>query len=220
MTTLLFVLAAVTAEPSSPTSLPITPPPSIVELAEAAASAPMAPSAPRRAAARPADDFPELEYTFIEANYTIRDSDDADDKLDGWNLTGSLELPLNFFLQGTVSDWSGDADVQEYRIGAGWHFGLIPRLDAYGILSYNHLEYDDSTGDFSDDGTAAELGLRFMLTRSLEANGRFLWVDADGSDSGAGLGARYYITDFLSAGANYDVIGDDELIAAGLRFEF
>src|SRR5215213_3905299 len=33
-----------------------------------------------------ADDFPALEYTYIEGNYVWRDSDALDDKLNGWEF--------------------------------------------------------------------------------------------------------------------------------------
>lgn len=170
-----------------------------------------APSAP--------EEFPEFEYTYIEASYLWLDSDTLDDELNGWDLTGSFELPANFFLQATVRQQSSDADVNKYSVGAGWHFGLLGRLDTYGVLSYQHIEVDGSASDFDEDGVGAELGLRFSLTRRIELNGRFLWTDIDESDSGGGLGARFYFTERLSAGAYYDKFGSDDQVTAGLRFE-
>ena len=46
-------------------------------------------------------DKPGFSYTYVEGNYVLLDSDAADDNLDGFELTGSLELPLNFFVQAT-----------------------------------------------------------------------------------------------------------------------
>ena len=160
-----------------------------------------------------------MEYTYVEASYVWLDSDSLDDQLDGWDLTGSFELPMNFFLQATVRQQSANADVDSYTIGAGWHFGLVPRLDAYGILQYQSVDVSGSASDFTDDGVGAELGLRFSLTRAIELNGRFRWSDVENSDSSGGLGARYYFGSILSAGANFDQAGNDELITAGLRFE-
>lgn len=176
--------------------------------------------APYASGAAAADDFPEMEYTYIEANYVWTDSGIVDDTLDGWEFTASLELPLNFFLQGTYLDQSSDADVTVYRIGAGWHFGFTSRLDAYGILGYQGIEVDDSTGDFDDDGVSGEIGLRALLTDSFEVNGRARWADVEDSEFGGGVGARFYITERLSAGANYDQVSGDDIISTGLRFEF
>jgi len=165
------------------------------------------------------DEFPKMEYTYVEASYVYLDSDQLNDKFDGWDLTGSFELPMNFFLQASVRQQSADADFDQYKIGAGWHFGLIPRLDAYGILSYQDVEVSGSGSDFSDAGVGAELGLRFSLLKKLELNGRYQWSDLENSDSSGGLGARWYLTERFSIGANFDRAGDDDLISAGLRFE-
>lgn len=165
------------------------------------------------------DDFPEMEYTYIEANYLVRDSDAANETLDGWEVTGSFELPANFFVQATVNQLSGDADLTGYRVGAGWHFGFLSRFDAYGILSYDSLELDGSADDFSDDSVAAEVGLRVLLTRSIEVNGRMQWTDTGDGDPSAGVGGRYYFSGALSAGLRFDTTGNDTIVAGGLRFE-
>ena len=165
------------------------------------------------------DDFPPLEYTYVEANYVRRDSDLANETLDGWDLTGSLELPMNFFLQATGHSLSGDTDLSGYRIGAGWHFGLMSRLDAYAILGYEHLKLSGSGNDDSEDSASGEIGARLMITHRIEANARLLWADLGDNDKGAGLGARFYIIPRFSVGARYDRLGDDDVISAGLRFE-
>ncbi len=164
-------------------------------------------------------DFPPMEYTYVEGSYVRLDSDALNETLDGWDLTGSFELPMNFFLQASARQQSANADVDTYRFGAGWHFGLVPRLDAYGMLSYESVDVSGSASNSNSDGAAAELGLRFSITRKIEVNGRFLWADVESSDSGGGLGARFYLTERLSIAANYDVLGNDELLTTGLRFE-
>lgn len=170
-------------------------------------------------AALEVDEFPQMEYTYVEASYVSLDNGQIDERLDGWDLTGSFELPMNFFLQASVRQLSAGADLDQYRIGAGWHFGLVPRLDAYGILSYQDVELSGSGSDYSDGGAGAELGLRFALLKKLELNGRVQWSDLENSDTSAGLGARWYLTERFSLGANYDDAGGDALITAGLRFE-
>jgi hypothetical protein len=166
-----------------------------------------------------ADDMPEMEYTYIEANYLWTDSDAADESVGGAEFIGSLELPLNFFLQGAYTIQEDNVDVETYRLGAGWHFGLIPRLDVYGLVSYVHAELDGSASDFSSDGVAADLGARFLLTDSLEINGAIKWVDVENEQTGISLGARFYITDSISLGGRVDVLEDDESYGAGLRLE-
>lgn len=205
MTTLLSLLAA--ALPSQPVYA--------LEPVSFSAAIPLASYAPVRAP----DDLPDLEYTYIEVNYLTTDSDALDDRIDGGEITASFELPLNFFLQGTASKQDGDADLTKYRVGAGWHIGFLSRFDAYGILSYETIEVDGSGVDFDDDSVAAEAGLRVLLTRSIEVNGRALWSDNGEGDPFYGVGARYYFTEHLSVGVRGDTDGHDDLLAAGLRLE-
>ena len=176
--------------------------------------------APIRWSAPLADDFPPLEYTYVEANYVRRDSKLADETLDGWDLTGSLELPMNFFLQATGHDQSGDATLSGYRLGAGWHFGLFSRVDGYVIAGYEHLKLSDSANDDTEDAFSGELGGRVMITHKIEANARLLYADLGDRNPGAGVGARWYLMPRLSIGARYDRLGDDDVVSAGARFEF
>jgi hypothetical protein len=182
---------------------------------------PVAGSPAFRTAAAPVvdDDVPEMEYTYIEANYLWTDSDDADDTLGGWELVGSLELPLNFFGQISVSQQSDDADLEQYRIGAGYHLPLGARLDAFGILSFAHTEVDDSGNDFDDEGVAAELGGRFLVNPKLEVNGSVEWMDVEESETGVGFGARWYFIDALSLGGRIERVDTDESFSVGLRLE-
>jgi Outer membrane protein beta-barrel domain len=165
------------------------------------------------------DEFPQMEYTYVEANYVWADSDYSSDNLDGVDLTGSFELPANFFLQATVRDQSASSDVTGYRVGAGWHMGFVSRFDAYAILQYAHLEVSSSNSDFTDDGIGAELGLRMMLTKSIELNTRVLYADVGNNDSSFGLGARYYFNGTLSVGARVDTGNAETSVSSGLRFE-
>ena len=166
----------------------------------------------------PSDDLPEMEYTYVEANYIVTDSHDLDETLKGVELTGSLELPLNFFGQVTYTRQTNDADVDVWKIGAGYHLPVGSRLDAYGILSYVHAEVSDGIDD-SEDGAAAELGLRFMLLQNLEVNGAAKWIDLNEDDYGLAVGARWYLIDRLSFGGRLESIDSDTTVALGARFE-
>jgi opacity protein-like surface antigen len=166
----------------------------------------------------PSDDLPEMEYTYVEANYIVTDSDDLDETLKGVELTGSLELPLNFFGQVTYTRQSNDADVDVWKLGAGYHLPIGSRLDAYGILSYVHAEVSDGIDD-SEDGAAAELGVRFMLLQNVELNGAAKWIDLNEDDYGIAVGARWYLIDRLSFGGRLETIDSDTTVALGARFE-
>ena len=163
-------------------------------------------------------DKPGFSYTYIEGNYVRLDSDTADDNLDGFELTGSLELPLNFFAQLTGSTLSGDADLEQYRLGAGWHFALGDTLDAYGILSFVDQDFHDGVSD--ESGLTADAGVRLMVTPKVEVQGFAEWADVDGSEVGIGGGARYYLTQRLSLGLQGLFIDSGDKLTAGARFQF
>lgn len=163
-------------------------------------------------------DKPGFSYTYVEANYTGLDSDAADDTLDGFELTGSLELPLNFFVQATSSTLNGDADLNQLRLGAGWHISLGDTLDGYGVLSYVDQEFDSGVDD--ESGVAADAGVRLMLTSRIEVSGYGEWADVEDSEVGLGAAARYYFTSSLSLGARALLIDNADTWALGLRFQF
>jgi len=166
------------------------------------------------------DDKPTFSYTFVEANYLWTDIDGLDDPLDGWEVRGSIELPLNLFIQGSYSEISDTEEFHEYRLGLGWHLTLGKSIDAYGILSVAGAELEDSAFDADEDGIAGEVGARFLLGEKIELNGRAEWVDVDGSEVGFGAGGRFYFNSSLSAGLDVGFIDESESYSAGLRFEF
>jgi hypothetical protein len=167
----------------------------------------------------PVEDVPEMEYTYIEANYLWTDSDTLDETVDGVEVTGSLELPLNLFAQLTASRQSGDVDLDQYRLGIGYHLSIGSRIDAYGILSAAHAETDGSDDDFDDDGIAGEVGVRMLLTPRIEVNGSAEWADVDESDYGVGVGGRFYLIDMLSLGARAEFLDSGDSYTVGVRFE-
>ena len=163
---------------------------------------------------------PELSFRYVELNYLITDSDDADETLGGLELLGSLELPLNFFCQASISSQSDDADLDQYRLGAGYHLPIGDLVMAYGLLSYARTEVDDTGDDFDDNGGAGELGARMLASPKLELNGAAKWVNVDDNDFGLSLGARWYFTKAVSLGGRIDSIEGEDSIALGARFQF
>jgi hypothetical protein len=163
-------------------------------------------------------DRPGFSYTFIEANYIVLDSDAADDNIDGFELKGSLELPLNFFAQLSGSSLSGDADLDQYRIGAGWHFALGKTIDAYGILSY--VDQNFSNGIDDENGLTGDVGARLALTPKVEVLGFAEWADVESSEVGVGAGGRFYVTERLSLGLQALFIDTGDEWTAGARFQF
>jgi hypothetical protein len=158
-------------------------------------------------------------YTYVELNYLLTDSDAADDTLGGLELVGSLELPLHFFGQAGISRQSDDADLDQFRLGVGYYLPVAEQFDVYGLLSYARFEVDDSGADFDDDGTAAEIGARTLISPKFELNGAGKWTNLDDDEVGLGLGARYYMTEALSLGGRLETIDDEDTVAVGVRYQ-
>jgi opacity protein-like surface antigen len=163
-------------------------------------------------------DRPGFSYTYVELNYTRFDPDSANEHLDGLELTGSLGLPLGFFVQATDAQLNGDVDLNQYRVGAGWHFALGSTIDAYGLLSYSGQNFNNGVPD--EDGIIGDLGVKFAVTPKIELNGYGEWADVSKSAAGLGLGVRYFLTERLSLGLRGLFIDTGDEWAAGLRFQF
>ena len=188
------------------------------DLASGYVYAPSFTNAPSYAYTPEGADRPGFSYTYAELNYILLDSDAADDNINGGELAGSLELPLNLFIQAGVSTLSGDADLEEYRLGAGWHFGLGQLIDAFGILSFVDHNYDSGISD--ESGVTADAGVRFALTPKIELTGYGEWADVEDSEVGLGLGGRFYLTERLSLGLRTLIIDSGNEWVGGVRFQF
>lgn len=194
------------------TALLLAPPPHFAPELDSALTSALIATAP------PAADRPGFSYTYVEANYARLDSDAASDKIDGLELTGSLGLPLNFFVQATSSTLNGDADLQEWRLGAGWHFSLGSTIDAFGLLSYVDQNFNSGISD--ESGVTGDAGVRLAVTPKIEVSGYGEWADVEKSEVGFGAGARYYLTERLSLGVRALFIDTGDQWVGGLRFQF
>jgi opacity protein-like surface antigen len=178
----------------------------------------LVPTAALYATAPASDERPGFSYTYVELNYTRMEPDSANEHLDGVELTGSLGLPLGFFVQATDSQLNGNVDLNQLRLGAGWHFALGSTIDAYGLISYVDQNYNSGVSD--QDGVTGDLGVKLALTPKIELNGYGEWADVSKSTAGLGLGVRYFLTDRLSLGLRGLFIDTGNEWAAGLRFQF
>jgi opacity protein-like surface antigen len=200
----MFVLAALLLAPPAPVA-------SDPELASAAAMFATAPA--------PVEDArPGFSYTYVELNYTRMDPDSTNEHIDGLELTGSLGLPLGFFVQATDAQLNGTVDLNQYRLGGGWHFALGSTIDGYGVLSYSGQNYNNGVSD--QNGVIGDLGVKFAVTPKIELNGYGEWADVSKSAAGLGLGVRYFLTDRISLGLRGLFIDTGDEWAAGVRFQF
>ena len=182
-----------------------------VALAGALAAAPLAAHA---------DGF---DYSFVEGGYAQLDVDGVSGNLDGFFLRGSVEITERLFVSADYLDTSGSgADTQLYSIGLGGSFPLSNALDLTGRVAYVGTEVDASGFGGDDDGFSVGAGLRGRLGEGFELEGKVTYYDFSdsGDDTSFGLAARYFFTDQLAVGAEYEDFDDASLWGLGIRYSF
>jgi len=167
-------------------------------------------------------------YTYGEIGYTHISGDSADaNGVDVGISFGATDLIfLKFGYSRLFVDFpgtTGDVDANRFQIGGGAHYGITDTLDVLGTLSYVDIEYANGVPAYGDDGYLIELGLRDMLSKSLEVNATLSSLELDGNNSlGIGVGGVVDVTKHLQATGSYDHFQDedDNIFFVGLRVEF
>jgi hypothetical protein len=175
----------------------------------------------------------DFSYTFIQLGYTSTNIDAIND--DSKGLAGRASLGLGFlylFLDysNPTTDYQ-NTNVDNYGLGAGVHFSLVPRLDLVGEAAWlsSDISSDLSTLDQSNDGWTAMTGARWMPLPwdggGLELDGGFRWIDlkgllSDTQTSAWEVGARVHFLKMLSVGASYTFLEQDKQWGLNARVAF
>jgi hypothetical protein len=160
-----------------------------------------------------------LSYTYGELNYLYSDLDGVPGTQSGYQVAGSWNPILGFFILGSYSNGNGATDIETSKIGGGYHIGIGDRLDVFGQVTYEHLYGSSGGASASDDGYEFDAGARFMLLDSLEINGQLEWNHVDEDDFGVQLGARWHLAGPLSIGGTVETIDQDFRATIGARFQ-
>lgn len=216
----------------APTSLP-SDSLALSPLAEFLAPAPSLARAPESDAADAADSL--LSYTYLEIGAAQNDVDDYSEDVDIVYGRASLNLLHFFYVFGEYSNQStdfADTDNDQIALGVGAHIGLLPTLDLYGEVGalFSDVSSDNGDVDGSESGYRLAGGARWLvlpwISGGLELDAMLGTIDLDnrlGSDENPffyGIGARAHFLKFLSVGAMYEQIEDDDAISANVRWSF
>lgn len=195
----------------------------------------LSPSAPPTAAALEGDADSVLSYTYVELGAAQQDVDDIDEDVDVFYGRASLNLFVFFYLFAGYSNQSTDfedTDSDQYSLGVGAHFGILPNLDLFAEVAglYSDASSDVDEFDGSEAGYRVAAGARYLaipwFSGGLELNATVGQLNLDNhigsSDDPVfwGLGARAHFAKFFSVGLNYELIEDDSAILGSLRFSF
>ena len=168
------------------------------------------------------------EYSYAELGYIYIDGDSVEADGAGVNLsfgaTDHVFLKFGYsrlFLDDPNSTLEADAD--RFQIGGGMHFGVTDTIDVLGAVSYVDIEVTNGVPAYGDDGYLAEVGVRAMLSKSLELNATVSGLHLDGDDDvGYGVGGVFDITKTFALSGSYNHFQDDseDEFFLGVRMEF
>ncbi|MEX1994697.1 MAG: outer membrane beta-barrel protein [Steroidobacteraceae bacterium] len=164
----------------------------------------------------------DMSYSYIDLGYAETDVDGGPTG-DGFGVRGSVGFAENFFVFADyLSQDFGFVDVDVYSVGLGAHLGIAENVDLVGRVGY--LEADASASGLSGnvDGYLVAAGLRTRLADSFELEGNVIYRDlgSGADDTAIAIGGRYFFTDGVAVGAEYEHGDDGSTIFAGVRFSF
>ncbi len=168
-----------------------------------------------------------LDYNYLQGGYQRIELDDNffDVDGDGLGIGGSFELGDSVFVfadYGTA-DFDFGVDFNELGAGVGYHVPVGPQTDFVATLAYVRAEAESSSfGSVDDSGIGASIGLRSMVTDTVELFGSINYADLDdsGDETSFAAGAWFNVTDNLALGVSAGVGDDTTSYGAGVRLYF
>lgn len=169
----------------------------------------------------------DISYNYMELGYQKIDIDDPglgfDVDGDGFGVAGSFEVGESLFvgLSYSQADFDFGIDLDQMAAGLGWHTTLSNNSDFYALLQYVRAEASLSGfPSVDEDGIGATIGVRGMVTDSLELAGSLGYVDLGDAGDGTTFGVQllYSFTENFAAGVFLDIEEDATGYGAGVRF--
>lgn len=163
----------------------------------------------------------DLDFTYLEAG--LSQVHLTGDDGSGYTVTGSLGLPLGFFLDGSRAsvDFKSNSEQQRTTARAGWYVGVLDHLDLVFRVGRTHV--DASGTNISATGYDDNIGLRVWLPAGCEgeaevgkASASFTYFPGSGygifgpevypakdSERYESVALRNHVTDNLLLGLSY-----------------
>lgn len=156
-----------------------------------------------------------VSYNYIEGSYERVEFDDdfsGDFDGDGFGIGGSFALndQWHLFAGYSTADLDFDVDLDQLRLGGGFHMPISNNVDFVAEFSYVRLDASTSFGSVDDDGFGLSIGARGMAADRLELAGWLDYVELDdsGDDTSIRGEAWYNFTETFALGFSASS-GDD-----------
>ena len=162
-----------------------------------------------------------VSYSYIDLNYVNTDLERGPSG-DGFGARGSVEFGGNFFVFAEYATLDFDnVDADQYAVGLGGFMELTGEIDLTGRIGYVEADLSGGGLGLDDDGYMASLGVRGRMD-SFELEGQGIYRDfSDGGDEFAlNIAGRYYFTENIAAGVEYEIGDDAQNFIVGVRFTF
>lgn len=180
-----------------------------------------------------ADDEATFSYSYIEVGATRFDVENLQEDADTYYAEASLGLFgfLNLFANyENLSLDFDNVDTDIWRLGAGVHFSVAPRLDLTGDVAWLFSQLDSDTRSEDTNGSQVRVGARCMVLDAdaigLELFGRGIAINlddsfySDNSSTGFDAGLRVHFLGSLSVAGAYTKIENDDSAGVSVRFSF
>ncbi len=167
-----------------------------------------------------------LDYNYLEGGYQRIELDDDffDVDGDGFGIGGSFEVGDNAFVFGSygTADFDFGIDFNELTAGVGYHVPVGTNTDFVASIAYVRAEAEASGIDIDDNGIGASIGLRSMVTDTVEVFGNINYVDLDdsGDDTSFSGGAWFNVTETFALGVSAGFGDDTTTYGASARLYF
>ena len=170
-----------------------------------------------------------LSYNYVGIGYGAADvdSDEVSFKLRGYGVEASGLVTENIFLIGDLynastkkvkmdgTTYSLDIDYTSYEFGLGYRMPISNGTDVYGIVSSHNQKAKISGESQSEKNAAFTIGIKTLLTDSLELNANGGALDGDFRGK---LDLQYKVTSNVGFVAGYSTMKDISQYQFGVRY--
>jgi opacity protein-like surface antigen len=166
--------------------------------------------------------------SFLQLGSSHRNFEDGDNgrgiDLEGYHVKGNLALSDNTYVsyQRSVTDIGG-VELEIKDLGLGYQSALSASAAVFIQLdkSYYSIDSDSRRFDLNDTGYRASIGVRKLMTDSLEVNASYQYADIGEQLSDIfAVGAIYSFSSKMALYANYEREQDYDHLSVGVRLTF
>ncbi len=171
----------------------------------------------------PAEEWPDLSYTFAQLEYREPNNARFAENADGFSLAGSVALSEVWHLFGESVFGRGRAlgttvETRSYALGLGAHASLDPRTDLVAELGFLGTEVE-ALGTRRDEGALLSVAVRLFAAPEVELEGEFAYTDVERlvGETSVNFGGVIHVAEHVGLVGNLTLGDDGDVFSVGLR---